>query len=271
MLPGFARPPAPNFGVLGLKGQRMAATNRRNRFVGGQAGADYVQIVKHTTRDNSDIPVPHPSPGYVGTLQIFLAGYATASGAYYGPDSRGGTGASAEVAYFNYQCRGDEQSFTLRQININSAFGSLPHILYLIINGGSNDGKFFAVGSGQSGYSFGAGGAPEARASLNPAFNSPVKSGAHRPYNNDISYSDSTVYSPSDNPSYGDTVTSYTVGGKQLILYGASSPGGIDYDNGTAYLGRPTVLTPGYPFPGLFGTIGPVGDGGVILCWKNDR
>lgn len=210
-----------------------------------------------------------------------LAGTASKVGNYYGPDTKGGPQASGESAYLQYTCLGDETSFTLAQTGIDT----YTSYLTFTVNGGVNNGDILRVGSGHTSGGYGAAGAPWARNSGGGAYGNDertlsgtlVQSGACRSYNSDVSYSDSTTYSPANNGTYntgGTTELSWTLTNSKVLKFrgaaavAANDHGGIVYDGtkyGVSVVTTPTAVTSGNSLTRPTGSLG-----GVVLVWKND-
>jgi hypothetical protein len=210
---------------------------------GGTPGVPYVitQVLTSQTAGES-VTISNPALGYRGSLQIFLAGWASQFG--YSYDAIAGCQASGETGEFNYTCLGDEVSFTVMQTTFN--VGSDTDIsncsLRLTVNGGANDGKYVIVGSGKGNGGYGNAGAPYRKSDLSTLV-APTRYGAYRNPNTNF-YSDATNYAPLQFATYGDTYTgqSYSLGSNTLTVYyaatwslsGYTSAGGLVY-NGTAY------------------------------------
>ncbi len=246
---------------------------------GGTPGVPYVvtQALTSQTADES-VTISNPALGYTGSLQIFLAGYASTIG--YSYDGIAGCQGSGETAEFNYTCLGDEVSFTLSQTTINVP-GSTPSggnthaMLQLRVNGGANDGKYVAVGSGLANNGYGNAGAPFSR-SAGSTLVARTRYGAYRNGGTNY-YSDATNYSPGDVPTYGQTSSqAYSLGSNTLTVYyaatwslsGYQSAGGLVY-NGSPY-GVAAYADP-YDASGKTAATRPSGSMAFcILNFKND-
>lgn len=174
---------------------------------------------------NTTTPIAHPRPGYAGPIDIILAGRSSAVNAYWSPDAQGGTDGSGQVARWTYTCLGDETSFSITQTNKDSNAGMMA----LNIIGGVNNGKTLCVGSAREGNSYGASAAANDFVSSSTLTTATLQfSGACRPYNATISYSDATSYTPAAPASYGNTASDFVVDSNLTIrLNGSTSPGGI--------------------------------------------
>jgi hypothetical protein len=219
-----------------------------------------------------------PGQGYAGTLRVHLAGTASAVGAYWSDDSKGGPQSYGETAVWDYQCLGDETSFSLVQTNFNAAPDQVANVtaprLAFRVNGGVNDGKELRVGSGASSGSFGAAGCPISHASTTFAELLPTVMlygyGSTRPYNSTINYSDSTSYPPVAYASYG-------VGGSFTGTYNGTTvlarfnTGGSSLQVGATLYNEPPVQAPSAVTSLNTGTRPGTSGGGLALVYMNDH
>lgn len=256
-------------GVLRRRGPLKVYAN------GNAPGVPHVQTQFAPSVDGT-AAITIPGVGYAGKINIFLAGHASLVGAYWNPDGYGGPQASGEIAGWQYQCLGDETSFSLVQTNINASSTQTPNDgaprLAFRVNGGVNNGKELRVGSGAGSGGYGSAGCPVTHA--NTTFASKLTAtllgyGASRYYNSTIYYSDNTQYSPADHPSYGSgTYIQGTYNGVFVeadFNYSSSSTlqvGGNIYNN-------PPVKSP-YDHGGQSGRPGN-SIGGVALIYLNDQ
>lgn len=246
-------------------------------FVGGSAGVEVASIIQApvyasdstgvvTSSLAGSTSLAHPAPGYKGGIEFWLVGTASRPG----QDSFDGKfqpQASGETGRYTYTCLGDETGFVLEQWGWNQT----DAYLRLKISGGVNNGRYVDVGSASPNAGYGASGCPLSRAETvsNWPGLSLVKSGARRPYNSVISYSDSTSYGPGDYASYGSTVIdNETRAGAALTSYyaGGQNNTGLIY-NGNKY-GEATQY--GYGTPTNVNTRSAASRGAALIIWRNN-
>jgi hypothetical protein len=244
-------------------------------YAGGLSkGTPYVQTqVAPQSNTTTGVTIP---VGYTGSLYIFLAGTASRVGAYWSADAQGGPQASGECAGWQYQCLGDETSFSLIQTNFDTGAsgtvnGSAPR-LGLMVNGGVNNGKELRVGSGATSGGYGAAGCPTMHAAstfANKLTATQLGYGATRVYNGTIYYSDDTSYGPQTYSSYGtgnyfQQTFNGTVVGAQFNYGGASL-----LQAGATIFNNPPIQ---YPWDNQ-GQSGRPGNslGGLVLVYLNDQ
>ena len=239
-------------------------SNVTRRKKGGSGAGKGIFVWYATQLQNYREDIPHPNPGYIGPVDIALCGISSGPGTFWSPDQYGGTQGSGQSALWTYQMLGDEFNFTIIQEGMGQTIG----ILKLQVNGGLNNGSTFAVGSGMPGNNYGAAMAATDRISATNAVGAVQKfSGACRPYNSTIYYSDNTQYNPYPPPSYGNTQATYNYAGgtKSIVLFGQTSPGGIQVNSGGGPVARYGYAGCTNPSP-WSGTVVP---GGVVFAFPD--